>query len=420
MSARPFDVVIIGGGHTGLAFARLLEALVSQQQAPLSIAVVDAAPAPAAVAPAAAGLRVVAISPASRTILERCAAWPPLDLARVGPYHRMVIWHHEGSPGGAASISFDAATQGVAELGYIVENDLLRAALWHAPGTAVTLLAGTTPTAVELDADAARLVLDDGTQLQARLVVGADGHASWLRRTLGVGQQDHAYGQHAVVAHVASALPHAGTAWQRFLPGGPLALLPLADGRVSLVWTCPSARAGELLALSDAAFDRELTAASAAVLGELQVTTRRVAFELSAANAVQYSGLRFALIGDAAHRVHPLAGQGVNLGLRDAAVLAQVLADHLRLPAADPGDPLALRRFERTRRGENALVIEAMTLLDTVFSSGRPHLAQAAGRGMGLVDRLEPVKRLLAGFAMGRRGDVPRWVRHDSPARGPH
>lgn len=413
-AAVDVDVLVVGGGHAGLAFARLLAVLGGGRRPGLSIAVLDAGDAPATAPDAEVGLRVVALSPGSRTILERCAAWPLLPAQRVGPYRRMVVWHPAGAPDGAASIHFDAAGQGVAELGYIVENELLRAALWHAPGGGLQLLPATKPAALAIDADAASVSLAGGGLLRARLVVGADGHASWLRQALGVGAQHRAYGQHAVVAHLASERPHDDTAWQCFLPDGPVALLPLADGRVSLVWSCASARAAGLLALAGPEFEREVTAAAGGVLGGLRLTTQRAAFELAAANAAQYSGLRYALIGDAAHRVHPLAGQGVNLAFRDAVVLAQVLADHLALPHADPGDPLALRRFERARRGENAATIGAMSLINAAFSSSVPGLSRMAGHGLVLVDRLGPVKALLADMAMGRTGEVPAWVRRGS------
>lgn len=409
------DVLVIGGGHAGLAFARLLAVLAGERRPGLVIAVIDGAPAPPARPAAETGLRVVALSPASRNILGRCGAWPLLPAARVGPYRRMVVWHHAGAPDGAASIHFDAAAQGVAELGYIVENELLRAALWHAPGGAVQLLAAEAAAAVAIDADAVSVTLAGGGRLRARLVVGADGHASWLRKALGIAARHQAYGQHAVVAHLAGGRAHDETAWQCFQADGPVALLPLADGRVSLVWSCASSRATSLLELAGPAFEREVTSAVGGVLGELRLTTPRAAFGLAAVHAAQYSGLRYALIGDAAHRVHPLAGQGVNLAFRDAAVLAQVLADHLALPHADPGDPLALRRFERARRGENAATIRVMSLLNAAFTSSAPGLSQAAGSGLALVDRLGPVKARLAGMAMGLTGEVPDWVRRGQP-----
>jgi ubiquinone biosynthesis UbiH/UbiF/VisC/COQ6 family hydroxylase len=212
---------------------------------------------------------------------------------------------------------------------------------------------------------------------------------------------------------VSSERPHGATAWQRFLAGGPLALLPLADGRSSIVWSCPEEQAGFLASVDEDDFNRELTAASAGVLGELRLTTPRLSFPLAGGHVSRYTGLRYALIGDAAHRVHPLAGQGVNLGFADAAALAETLARHLAAPHADAGDPLALRRFERWRKSANLSTLAAMEALHRLFTSRVPGVARAAGLGLGAVDRLAPLKSSLAAFATGRRGDLPR------AARGP-
>ena len=414
MSTPDFDVLVVGGGLTGIAFATLLQLQAPAGRVP-SIGIVEAGPAPAAAPPAELALRVVALSPASRAILERCQAWAGLPESRVGPYRRMVVWHHGGEPGGKSSITFDAADEGVAELGYIVESDLVRSALWQRAASmpSIELLAGAPPVALETRRDDMTLRLADGRNLSARLVVGADGHASWLRDALGVPVSEHGYGQHAVVAHIASECSHGQTAWQRFMADGPLALLPLPDGRCSIVWSCAESHAQALAAATEAGFNQVLTEASAGVLGGLRVTTRRQSFPLAAGHASQYTGLRFALIGDAAHRVHPLAGQGVNLGFLDAAVLAEVLADHRAATHADPGDPLALRRFERWRKGANLAALGGMDLLHKVFTSNTAGVSRAAGAGLGLVNSLSPVKHRLAGYAMGLRGDLPRVVRSD-------
>jgi 2-octaprenylphenol hydroxylase len=414
MNAQPteFEVLVVGGGLTGIVFALLLQSQVTGARR-LPIGIVESGPAPSPAPPAELALRVVALSPASRAVLERCGAWAGLPAARIGPYRRMVVWHHDGEPGGRASITFDAAEQGVAELGYIVESDLVRSLLWQRataiPG--IELIAGASPVSLETGRDAMTLRLADGRTLGARLVVGADGHASWLREALGIPLGEHAYHQHALVAHVAGTRPHRQTAWQRFLPDGPLALLPLADGRCSIVWSCADRRAQELADASGHDFERAVTAASAGVLGDLSLTTRRLSFPLAAGHAARYTGLRFALIGDAAHRVHPLAGQGVNLGLLDAAVLAEVLADHLGAARADPGDPLALRRYERRRKGANLAALGMMDALHWMFTSELAGVARGAGAGLSLVNRLVPVKRRLADHALGRRGDLPRVIR---------
>jgi len=404
VSRRDFDVLVLGGGLTGLAFGLLL----GRQAGRLRIGILEAGPAPQPVSEAT-GLRVVAVSQASRAILEYCGAWNRLPGHRTGPYQRMVVWQHEGSADGRRCIAFDAAEQGVGELGYILENELLRGALWQAARDcpSLELLPGLAPTAVRMDAGGVSVQGADGAVLDTRLVVGADGQDSWLRAQAGVVCSGHAYGQRALIAHVDSEKPHQQTAWQRFLPDGPLALLPLADGRSSVVWSCADARARLLADENESSFNAALTAASGGVLGALRLTTPRAGFSLAAQQAMYYTGMRFALIGDAAHRVHPLAGQGVNLGFLDAAALAEKLADHLASPHADPGDPLALRRYERWRRGEVAITMAAMEALHMAFTSPWPGVAQAAGAGLAFVNRLSPVKTRLADYAMGRRGDLP-------------
>lgn len=413
MSLRGFDVVVVGGGLSGLVLAVLLHQQSGQRNRRLAIGVVEAATAPPAPVAAEPGLRILAASRSTRILLEQCGAWAGVPAGRICPYQRMVVWHHQGEAAGRSSIMFDAAEQGVAELGYIVESDLLRGAMWQAAMTCpgIELLPGAAPVGLEPETGAMTLRLDNGASLKAQLVVGADGHDSWLRGALGITAPARPYGQQAVVAHVASEKPHRQTAWQRFLPGGPLALLPLADGRCSIVWSSGEDHARALLDAGEAGFNSALTEASAGVLGKLRLTTRRLGFPLAAQHVSRYTGLRYAFIGDAAHRVHPLAGQGANMGLLDAAVLAETLADHLQSHHADAGDPLALRRYERWRKGANMATLAGMDAFHHMFTSTVPGVARAAGAGLGLVNRLGPVKKRLADFAMGRRGDLPRVVR---------
>jgi 2-octaprenylphenol hydroxylase len=210
------------------------------------------------------------------------------------------------------------------------------------------------------------------------------------------------YGQSALVSHISCERPHERTAWQCFTHGGPVALLPLADGRCSLVWSCFEAEARELAALPDEEFGVRLTAVTGNVLGRLRVTTRRLAVPLAARHTHRYTGARFALIGDAAHQIHPLAGQGINLGILDAAALADTLASHLLgTPLADPGDALVLRRYERARKGNNLLTMATMEGLHRVFTSDSSSLTRLATAGLGVVDRLPFLKRLFAEQATG-------------------
>lgn len=398
-SASQFDVLIVGGGMAGLLLARLLDMPgFAGRQSPLSVGVVEPRPPAPRASDAPLDLRVSALAPASLELLARVGCLSRLSSAVCNPYERMRVWQDGGGPDGSHALTFDAAESGVAALGSIVENHAVRAVLWNqlSQSTTVQLFTATlqsvreTPTACEVHCDS--------VELRARLLVGADGIHSKVREQLGIPGRQRAYQQNALVAHLASERAHGNTAWQKFLPDGPAALLPLADGRSSLVWSHPQSLSAELLALSDEQFAARLEEQLDGVLGKLQCTTSRVAFPLARDHADCYTGRRFALIGDAAHRVHPLAGQGANLGFRDVAVLADELGRHWRSPWADPGDPRVLRRYERRRKGDNALTLGAMDGLNAIFSSP---LASLAGAGLGWVNRSRPLKAFFATRAMG-------------------
>ena len=410
------DVLVIGGGLAGLTFASLLCKQNAAGAKGLRVALVEAHPPVAVKDDAPLDLRVSAIMPAVRTILDTLGIWQQLPAERVSPYQRMHVWQAAGAVDGARSIHFDAAELGAAELGYIVENQALRRALWaqlESAGT-VKLLSQSAPLTLLETAEHCELEFADGQQLRARLVVGADGANSWVRAQLGLSFTERDYAQAAVVAHVATERPHAAAAWQRFLPAGPVALLPLANGDSSLVWSAPPERAAELVSMDAEEFGAQLSVATDHALGAVRCVTPRVSFPLTMGYAPRYTGRRYALIGDAAHRVHPLAGQGANLGLLDAAELAEQLQTHLRLPAADPGDPVVLRRYERARKSDNLLTMGAMDAIKRVFSSS---LADSAGLGLGAVDRLAPLKASLARHAMGLRRDLPAAARPGIPAK---
>jgi 2-octaprenylphenol hydroxylase len=401
------DVLVLGGGAAGLAFAIALRRATLPKPPhnrgtvtrPLSITVVESGPEPTRPAPGAVGMRVLALSPASRQFLADCGAALAPDFAC--PYQRMVVWQRDRALPGSC-LHFDAAELGVPELGAIADLAVVRALLWdEARANDIRILTGARPAALLRAADALSITLESGEQLSARLVVGADGANSWLRKALKIDTSGRDYGQRALVAHLRSSKPHAATAWQRFLPSGPLALLPLPDGRSSLVWSAHSALAEELLALDDAEFSARLTQATQGVLGTLTVDTPRAAFPLRAAHATSYTTPRAALIGDAAHQIHPLAGLGANLGFADAAALAGVLAPALMDPDFDPGDLRVLRRYERSRRGDNAATLNLMTALHTVFAGDDLTLLRTvAGAGLGWVDQWGLVKNGLARLAM--------------------
>ena len=397
MTSR-FDVAIVGGGMVGATLALLLAE--GARIAPERIVIIE----PNTVAPPRSGepiqLRVSAISPVNRSRLAELGVWQALDANRIASYERMVVWHESVPPDSPDVLRFDAAEAGEPDLGCIVENAALQAQLLAAcTARGIAQLAGRVQ-ALHVGAEGVRI--DHGAQsLQAELVVGADGAASAVREMLGmsVGQRD--YGQRAIVATVRGERSHGGAAWQRFLSTGPLALLPLPGGACSIVWSATQDRAAQLLALAPEEFAAQLTEASAGVLGRLQLTSERAAFPLRRLAAHRYVQPRVALVGDAAHVIHPLAGQGVNQGLEDAAALAAVLA--ARPARESPGALSALRRYERERRAGNALVGGVVDGLDRLFtgSSGLP--AWAAREGLALVARSRQARGLLVRQAVTGR-----------------
>lgn len=407
---REFDIAVIGGGAVGLVFARLLALGQAGRGRNLRVAIIEAHPPEAPAADESIDLRVSAIAPVSRAILQTAEIWQHVPAELACSYERMCVWQAEGSAGQSRSISFDAAENGAPDLGHIVENRAVRLAAWDLieQDRNTTLITGRRVVAVSELAGHCVIELDDGEQLRARLTVGADGARSPLREMLGVEYRQRAYGQSAVVAHIATELPHAETAWQRFLETGPVALLPLADGRSSLVWSCPEEEAAALVSMDTAQFTERLEQAVDRVLGAMECTTARAAFPLAMGYALQYTGQRFALIGDAAHQVHPLAGQGVNLGLLDAATLAEQLLAHCTSSAVDPGDPIALRRYERARKGDNLLTLGAMDALNNLFSGPAGAIG---GWGLEVADRLPPLKSLFVNYATGYGRDLPAAAR---------
>jgi len=393
-SARnAFDVAIVGAGMVGSAMALALA------QAGFRVALLEARAPEAWREGDEVDLRVVALAQSSRELLQRLGVWSDIAAARASPYRHMHVWDGENG----AVLDFSAAERGEAQLGHIVENRLIQHALWQAlqGDDRVDLRCPASVVASELDGDTRTLELDDGARIAARLVLAADGAASPLRALLGIATRDRDYAQRGVVAHVRTQRAHEDTAWQRFLPGGPLALLPLDDGRCSIVWSLPEAEAQRVLALDDAAFKAELGCAFDFRLGPIVETTRRAAFPLKLQLAQTYLAPRFALLGDAAHTVHPLAGQGVNLGYRDVAELLDVLTS-ARDAQRDFASESTLRRYERRRRSDNALSAWGFDAIGRVFNWQAEPLVFARGLGMRAVNMLTPLKRLLIDKAAGR------------------
>ena len=391
------EVAIVGGAMAGATLALLLAQRARIQAA--DIAVVEPAPAAAPLADSPFQLRVSAISPVNRDLLRDLDVWPRLDTRRIANYDRMLVWHESVPPDSPDVLRFDAAESGEPDLGSIVENNALQAALLQRCAEVGIRVMPASLRALHVSEDAARLDLD-GTPLLTELVVGADGAASSVRSLLGMEADSRDYAQQAIVATVRGERSHGQAARQRFLSTGPLALLPLPGDACSIVWSAVNARADALLALQPADFEAALTDASAGALGHLHLVSARAAFPLRRLAARQYVQQRVALIGDAAHVIHPLAGQGVNQGLEDAVALADALA--CRPARESPGALQALQRFQRERRAGNALVGATVDALDLLFTGADQLRSWVAGAGMGLVAQSSAARRFLVRQAAGR------------------
>ncbi|PMR74669.1 UbiH/UbiF/VisC/COQ6 family ubiquinone biosynthesis hydroxylase [Billgrantia endophytica] len=400
-----FEVIIVGGGMVGATLAVLLG------QAGVAVALLDArheALAGDDVGRGRPGMRVSALTPVSQRLLEGLGAWYWMQQRRVTPYRHMQVWDSEGS----GEVAFSAEQAGVPLLGHIVENDVILAALEArlAELPTVTVRLGARVSGLEKRSDSREVLLEDGHRLAAPLVVAADGALSPLRELAGIEVSAHDTGHMAVVTTVRTERPHGGVARQVFLPTGPLAFLPLTvdgdDRYCSIVWSTSPSEAARLVELPSGALGRELALAFEYRLGEVDVTDRALAVPLTQRHAKQYVQQGLALVGDAAHSIHPLAGQGVNLGLMDAAVLAEEIIMGRRR-GMSMGDENVLGRYARRRRGDNTAMLALMDGFRLLFGSRNPALTLARNLGLSGVDRLVPVKRLLMRQATGHRGRLP-------------
>jgi 2-octaprenylphenol hydroxylase len=382
-----YDVIILGAGPVGLALA---SALARER---LAVALVERTALTSFDGPAGPedwDSRVYAISPGSAEFLRKIGAWQRLPAERIEAIEMMDV---RGDGDGA--IAFSAYELGERALAWIVENREITSALIEAVRTSdrIDVLAPSEPAGVAWRSDAMLLTLADGRALSGRLLVGADGVRSWVRREAGIAREPQPYSQTAVVANFTVASPHRGRAFQWFLDGaGVLAWLPLPGQRISMVWSAPDALARELIALDATALAARVAVAGDKVLGELALITPPASFPLSFLKLPSIIARRLALVGDAAHGVHPLAGQGVNLGFGDAATLAAVLG--AGFPTGDAGAALLLERYARKRAGP----VLAMQLVTDglVRLFGPPGLKAVRNGGMRAVAALAPVRRLLA------------------------
>ena len=368
------DVIVVGGGPVGASMARAARGL-------SVVLLAHERRAPVARIEGAFDSRVYALSPANVAFLG-------LEEERLTPVHAMRVFGDDDS-----RIEFDAYRAGVPALAYIVEDAALQDALWEGLDAEIGRCEG-----VSVEEERARVRLDGGRELAARLVVAADGAESRVREYAGIKVTAKAYGQNAVVANFACERSHANTAYQWFQRGPVLALLPLPGHHVSMVWSLPSAEAARIAGLEPHQLCAEVEAATGAALGTLKVVTPPKTYSLRRVSARRLIAPRIALVGDAAHVIHPLAGQGLNLGLQDVRTLSQVLSG--REPVRDPGDWRLLRRYERAR-AEPILAVDSMVDgLYRLFGAQSAFATLLRNRGLNLTDRLEVVKNLLIRQAM--------------------
>jgi len=407
-----FDIAVCGGGMVGATLAALFAT--DPVLKGLRIALIETQ----ASAPPTddVEVRVSAISRASERIFERAGAWAFIKPSQRCAYQDMVVWDQATAAPTLTATSnalhFSAASMAEPNLGYIIANTCIQWAALEACSRVGITRFNASLASVDVDAHA-RIGLTDGRSFTTRLLVGADGARSASRECVGIDAHVKPYQQTALVTHISTERPHQFTAWQRFLSNGPIALLPLNDGRSSIVWTTTPDHAEQLLKLDDSQLSERIGEACDHVLGEGTIAGPRAAFPLQLAQVNEYCRPCFVLVGDAAHSIHPLAGQGVNLGLMDAACLVQTLADARSNGASvdSLGDMRVLRRYERWRKAENTIALGVIDGINRLFSNDSAMMGTVRRIGLKTVERHSLLKRFFMSRALGIAGDAPKMVR---------
>ncbi|MCK4840322.1 MAG: FAD-dependent monooxygenase [Methylococcales bacterium] len=398
---KEFDVVIVGGGMVGAAVACGLGGTA------LKVAVVEQAIPEAFSEGQAHDLRVSALSLASKTILESVGAWSGVLSRRSCPFRRMRVWETSGDT------EFNSDDINLPELGFIVENRVTQLALLERllEFDNVELIAPATIKKINYSVTGqTTLQLQDGGEIQTKMLVAADGGNSRVRQAVGLGVTSWDYKQHAMVIYIETGYEQQDITWQRFVPSGPQAFLPLTGSYGSIVWYNSADEVRRLKSLSNEELIAELTATFPDCLGKVKQVLGVASFPLKRQHAQQYVKQGVALVGDAAHMINPLAGQGVNIGLLDAAALAEVLVE-AREKGEEIGDVTVLKRFEKMRRNENLRMMTVMDVFYRVFSNDVLPLKFFRNLGLGLAERISPVKNKVMRMAIGLDGNLPKLAR---------
>lgn len=400
-------IVIIGAGMVGLVLATALA------KAKFSVTLIETHPPVWRQQENDYDARVSAINQISQQILQNLKIWESLPAPAYAPLRALRVWDSLGG----GEIFFDSAEIGESQLGFIVENRALIQIMWEnlQNFSNVTILSPCKPLAIAQSPAALEIILENQNPVFAELIIGADGSHSWVREQMAVKIQERSYDQQAIIAVVHSVLSHQNTAWQSFLPTGPLGVLPLADAQTTaIVWSNTVLEAQRLMSLPSSDFNAELSAALNHRLGMMNALTPLKQIPLIMRHAQEYVQFRLALIGDAAHTIHPLAGQGVNLGMMDAAVLAQVLIE-AKEKHQDLGGVRVLRRYQRWRKGDNTLMLAAMRGFKELFAGKNRCLVECRSQGLNLTDKIPFIKNSIMHYAIGRQGDLPDLAKKNIP-----